>query len=307
MALAFGSMTIVRGSEARVMACPQCAGNRVAAVHIKDRIPVLRCAGCGLVFAGDIPDDEEIERRYADYYSERNTTISDVTRKRYVELLRSFQTYSTCNRILDVGCGCGFFLAEALQAGWYAYGTEVSRSAAYYAEKVGVAAGRIFVGDVPAAGFELGSFDVVTMFEVIEHLRDPAGVLRVVWHLLRDGGLLYLTTPNYDSLSRYLLGSSWRIILPREHLFYFTAASLGPLLRMSGYEVRSCRTTGLDYHAILSRWVFRREGSSWAAVQEARERIESSGALRMLKRCADNVLSLVRLGDTIKIFAEKRG
>ena len=157
------------------------------------------------------------------------------------------------------------------------------------------------------AGFELGSFDVVTMFEVIEHLRDPAGVLRVVWRLLRDGGLLYLTTPNYDSLSRYLLGSSWRIILPREHLFYFTAASLGPLLRMSGYEVRSCRTTGLDYHAILNHWVFRREGSSWAAVQEARERIESSGALRMLKRCADNVLSLVRLGDTIKIFAEKRG
>lgn len=286
------------------MTCPECATGAVERVYVKHGIPLLRCRRCGLGFAADIPVREELERRYADYYSDQNTTISAVTRKRQVEFLGMFEPYRTRNRILDVGCGCGFFVETALGAGWDAYGTEVSRSAERYFRARGLPADQIFVGEVGVAGFEEGSFDVVTMFEVIEHLRDPAGTLAAIRCVLREGGVLYLTTPNFDSLSRYLLGSSWSIILPTEHLFYFTVGPLGRLLRRTGYRIRSSRTTGFNYYEVL-HCLRGRDRSSYEALQEGRERIERNAALRTLKQGADRFLSLVRLGDTIKVLAEK--
>lgn len=289
------------------MKCPCCSAAQLETIYWKYDLPVLRCVECGQVFSGKIPYEEEIRKLYENYYSERNTTPNEVTRKRYSELLRRFRRYRETNRILDVGCGFGFFLSAAMDDGWRAYGTEVSQSAFHYLEKLEIPDGQMFMGDVADMGLEEGSFDVVTMFEVIEHLPDPSRVLREICSLLRKDGLLYLTTPNYDSLNRYLLGDFWSIIQPHEHLFYFTVGSLGRLLRRVGYEVRSFRTTGWNYYEALNHFGLRRTSSSYVAMQQARVRFERNEVLKFLKRNADGLFSLMRLGDTIKVFAEKRG
>lgn len=289
------------------MKCPCCSAEHLETIYRKHDLPVLRCNGCGQVFSGKTPCEEDIRKLYENYYSDGNTTLNEITQKRYAELLRRFRRYRETNRILDVGCGFGFFLSAAMDDGWRAYGTEISQSAFHYLEKLGIKDDQVFMGEVADMGLEEGSFDVVTMFEVVEHLPDPLRVLREIYSLLRKDGLLYLTTPNYDSMNRYLLGNFWSIIQPHEHLFYFTVGSLGRLLGRVGYEVRSFRTTGWNYCEVLNHFGLRRTGSTYAAVQQARDRFERNGALKFLKRNTDGLLSLMRLGDTIKVFAEKRG
>ena len=79
-------------------------------------------------------------------------------------------------------------------------------------------------------------FDVVVMFEVIEHLFDPRLVLEQVQRLLRPGGTLVLSTPNFNALSRFALGNSWAVLSPAEHLYYFTRDSLRALLQAAGFN-----------------------------------------------------------------------
>lgn len=289
------------------MTCCQCGAHGPVPILTKHGIPLLRCSACRQVFSGYAPDQAELEHRYANYYSDANTSVNWVTRARYLGLLEVFRPYRKSNRILDIGCGFGFFLATAREDGWDTYGTELSRSASRYLEKMGIPSDHVFIGEAWKAKFDDGSFDVVTMLEVIEHLPDPARAIREVGSLLRRGGLLYLTTPNFNSLSRYLLRASWSIIQPEEHLSYFTVETVRRLLAESGYEIRSLHATGLNYYEVLNRYVLHRKGSGYASLQKAREEIERHGTLRAFKRGADSILSLAGLGDTIKVFAEKQG
>ena len=86
-----------------------------------------------------------------------------------------------------------------------------------------------------------GSFDAAVMSEVIEHLFDPRVVLTAIRSALAPGGVLAITTPNFDAVSRFVLGKNWDVISPLEHMYYFTAQTLGRLLEQTGFEVvESC-------------------------------------------------------------------
>ena len=146
---------------------------------------------------------------------------------------------------------------------------------------------------------------MVTLIEVIEHVTDPLRLLRAAATFLRPGGMLYLTTPNFNSLSRHLLGASWSAIHPREHRSYFTVGLLGSLLKTFGFAVRGVRTTGLNYHEVVNRLVLHKEDSGRGKLQETRAEIERSAGLTLLKSSTNCVLSLLRLGDTIKVYAER--
>jgi 2-polyprenyl-3-methyl-5-hydroxy-6-metoxy-1,4-benzoquinol methylase len=137
-------------------------------------------------------------------------------------------------RLLEVGAGAGFFLKSAERAGWEVAGVELSDEAVNFATtRLDLDVRREQAEQItsPAA-----SFDVAVMFDVIEHLLDPLVSLERVRSALRPGGVLILSTPNFNALTRFALGTSWAVLSPAEHLWNFSARSLDRMLRRAGFS-----------------------------------------------------------------------
>jgi SAM-dependent methyltransferase len=138
-------------------------------------------------------------------------------------------------RLLDVGCGSGVFLAQAAALGWRAEGIDPDPEAVRSARDAGL---NVFQGTLADLdpGEQRGAFDAVTLSHVIEHLHDPADDLRSISVLLRPGGLLWIATPNLESLGLRRFGNDWVNLDPPRHLVLFTRSSLERLLRDTGFD-----------------------------------------------------------------------
>ena len=108
-------------------------------------------------------------------------------------------------------------------------------------------------GALDPARYAPGSFDVVTSFEVIEHVMDPGDELRRMHQVLRPGGLLYLTTPNYRCVGHWMAGADWSVVNYPEHLSLFTPRTMKRLLRQRNFAPLRIRTTGIDLMRIRYR------------------------------------------------------
>ena len=194
---------------------------------------VVECNDCGLVYLnprlarlGDnfSMDEEYLQRWYLPYYQKLGllTEAQELDRERNRQFhqgaLLQMQDYRQTNRVLDVGCAIGLFLAAAQAEGWQSYGVEPSSHlAAYGRERFGLS---IAEGELSQANFPPGYFDVVTLWDVTEHLLDPVATYQAVNRVLRPGGLLLLRMPNWYSLARELLGPDWDMFVT-DHFSYF--------------------------------------------------------------------------------------
>ena len=144
-------------------------------------------------------------------------------------------------RVLDVGCAAGYFLRVMRDRGHDAYGIEVSEAIASEAvERVGE--GRIHVGtlgSVPEArqGFAHESFDLVTLWDVLEHIPDPQSLLRQARSMLKPDGCLIVETQNVDSRFATMLGPRWHHYKHQEHIYHFNPATARRLLEQSGFAI----------------------------------------------------------------------
>lgn len=136
-------------------------------------------------------------------------------------------------RVLDVGCATGFFLDLVARRGAEPYGVEVSP----YAARVAAARfpGRIVCGELAGAGYPAEMFHAVFLSDVVEHVLDPAALLREVFRVLRPGGCVVVTTPDAESPGARLLGRHW-YHLKEEHLVYFTRRALRYALARAGFR-----------------------------------------------------------------------
>lgn len=258
---------------------------------------LVRCTNCGFIFFRRIPTTAELEHHYAGY--PRNNALSEITVKRYNDLLDQFEAYRKTGRILDVGCGDGHFLAVAAKRGWSVYGTEFTDEAVAAGKRNGA---EVFKGRIQE--FNLAdNFDVITSFEVLEHIYDLREHTACIYSLLRKGGLFYFTTPNINALSRRILGGKWTIIEYPEHLSYYTTKTINRLLGMAGFRKLSMRTTGIS----LQRFSASVKQSAPVAGkdEQARQKIEKSSFLRFAKSVLNGLLNLLKLGDTLKGFYVK--
>ncbi len=194
---------------------------------------LVRCGSCGFVFMQQIPSPEELAAHYNTYSYDREQYLSPITIKNYNILLDEFEKYRRYNRLLDVGCGMGFFLEQAKKRGWEVYGTEYSPKAIEINRAKGI---NMIAGQLNSAAFPVKDFDVVTSFEVIEHINNPQDEIKHIHTLLRKNGLFYCTTPNFNSLLRYYLKEDYNVINYPEHLSYYTKKTLNHLLATNSFR-----------------------------------------------------------------------
>lgn len=228
-----------------VHACAVCGSRERARLFREGPFHVVRCGGCGLVYVTPRLPAEALpavygeaywrsacpsQRGYADYLADEPLYLR--TFRRRVRFLERYLPRR--GRALDVGCAAGFFLQVLRERGWEVRGVEPSPAVARHARE---AAGlEVHAGDLASAPFEPASFDLVSFWDVIEHLPDPADALRRAAALLREDGVLVVETQNVESAFARLLGRRWHHYKHLEHLHHFSPATLEELFRRTGFE-----------------------------------------------------------------------
>lgn len=279
--------------------CPLCASDALKELKGYSAAFLTRCVRCSFVFSKRKATDQELQEHYSKYT--RANAISGITIKRYRELLDMLEPFRKTGNLLDVGCGDGHFLVVAKERGWKVHGTEYTAEAVNISEAKGI---KMFLGSLPSAPFDLAEFDVITSFEVIEHLQHPREEARAMALLLRTGGACYLTTPNFNSFSRKLMGSRWNVIEYPEHLGYFTRSSLKSLFVDAGFRYQSSSTTGFSLDRARAGWSSQVAKSGMD--ESIRQQMERNGAISGLKRMANFVLNSTSTGDSLKALFIKQ-
>lgn len=148
---------------------------------------------------------------------------------------RSIPYYKKNGTLLDVGCGLGSYLSMIQKIGWKGVGIELNKRAARYGReilKLDIRTGMIDDFDFPEK-----SFDVITMWHSIEHFTSPKQALIKAGRIIKDDGLILISTPNYDSLDRMIFKANWNGLEVPLHLYYFTPATIQRLLVSAGFTI----------------------------------------------------------------------
>jgi 2-polyprenyl-3-methyl-5-hydroxy-6-metoxy-1,4-benzoquinol methylase len=216
-----------------------------------ERFRLQRCCECGLHYVNPRPDADEIAAYYPEHYEPYQVLagtrpLATWRARQGQQIKRRFvEAHAQTGRLLDVGCATGDFLGHMASHGWEVQGIEISPRAAQIARErygIRVHAGRLAEADLPA-----GSLDVVTLWDVIEHLHDPPAELRRIHSLLAPDGLLVLTIPNLQSWDRRLFGVHWIGWDVPRHLYAFPREPLARMVAEAGLEIveRRCILGGV--------------------------------------------------------------
>src|SRR5262249_10809678 len=232
------------------VACTACQERSHRLSGQKDGYQFIRCLNCGTTFTSCEAEARPLEELYHNYYELAPFEVEPPSAAWLERLAASFEPFRRSGRWLDLGYGEGGLLAAAEKLDWRCYGTEISPRALHY----GTLRGWIVSSDADQdPRFPPEGFDVVTMIEVLEHLQDPQAYLTAALQWLRPGGLLYLTSPNANSLNRLFLGLDWSIFKPPEHVTIWTACGLRTALLRAGFLCSRIRTEGFNPCEVLAR------------------------------------------------------
>lgn len=198
--------------------------------------PIVRCGCCGLVYANPRPKNDEVLTIYEAvsdplYVEERAGRV--LTFEHHLQPMEEFTGPAKGRRLLDVGAYTGVFVDIATQHGWDAWGIEPSRWAVEQARREGLP---MMEGTLETSILQEGDFDVVTMWDVIEHVANPVETIHAAWRVLRPGGYLVVHTMDLASPFAQLMGKRWPWFMEM-HLFYFTRATMRQILSQANFEI----------------------------------------------------------------------
>jgi 2-polyprenyl-3-methyl-5-hydroxy-6-metoxy-1,4-benzoquinol methylase len=310
---------MVKSEPARsVRSCPACDSRAARDRGEKNGYQILACRSCGTLYTDRVPPPQsETAYDYESYYTEDNLTPPAFVFKRLEEIVGEYAPFRKNNRLLDVGFGSGVIMQTAKRGGWTVMGQEISGTAAQHARSLGF---EVFQGELVDAKYENDYFDVVTCSEVFEHVPDPRELAQEMARVLRPGGLLWATTPHGKSISERLLKLKWSLNCPPEHLQLFSIKGMKKLLTEAGFRKVKVFTEVINPFEIMHtlRPPRKSAGDAGDKTEENGEgfnRTQSSYQLnefltkspgrQALKSFANKVIRLTRLGDDLKIWAEK--
>lgn len=287
------------------MKCYLCKQKTVKKFLLKNGYQLYRCQNCGLVFydfkknykkfleeqysKGYYTGDPRLDS-YFDYGKDKANIIKNM-RWYFKEILR----FKENGKLLDVGCAYGYFMEVAKEAGFEVFGVDSSDYAVKQAKKkFGKKVKKAFLSEV---NFREKSFDVVTLFDVFEHLENPEGDLKKVNKILKDDGLLVIATGDTGSLWAKISGRRWTFWNPPQHIFYFNQENIKRILGETGFRIVKITKNG--------KWLSLRY-----ILHLARTVGESKVAEFFYHKVKDNSFGKIplylRLNDNMVVFATKK-
>ena len=226
----------------RLTNCPICTSQNVAKKYHRWDHDIVKCGQCGVGFvevAADLKPEEYyssgyFEGEYPDGYG-GYAASEKILRNEFASTIRFLEAQNiNQGRLLDVGCAYGYFLLEAAK-NFDCKGLDISHDAVNACRARGIDAVQ---GNADHETLGTERYDVVTLFDCIEHLQHPAQTINTLSDHVRAGGTILLTTGDWGSLLARLMGRHWRLMTPPQHLFYFTRKSMESLLEAGGFRIR---------------------------------------------------------------------
>ena len=228
--------------------CIICNNNDSVVIQIEDRLPVVKCRNCGLVYP-DFRDSEEIKaqaQKWEDLYSRLGMNRFDgyasrkILYKKFLKSKKGRRLLNGKKRVLDIGCGEGFFLSLLSRVGMKEiYGVDKSENAIQFLRRrYGFNA---FAGELHDANYQDDFFDLITLWDVLEHIPNPRFTLAEIRRILKKEGVLFIRVPN----ARYLLFKYFicgrilkkeKCFIPKVHYYNFSPKNLTKILKEEGFK-----------------------------------------------------------------------
>jgi len=199
---------------------------------------IVKCNNCGLVYANPRDEEPVLNKKYEELGSDEYLVAESERTLTFRKDANSVKRYCRSGRILDVGCSTGIFLTQ-FGDNWEKYGVEPSTVNAKIAKsRFGL---NIYNSAINELDFEVKFFNVITMWDVLEHLSNPKDVLKKLYENLKPSGYLIICTPDIGSMFSRVTGKRW-LHLTRQHLYYFDRKTLLKTIKISGFSIRRVST-----------------------------------------------------------------
>jgi 2-polyprenyl-3-methyl-5-hydroxy-6-metoxy-1,4-benzoquinol methylase len=228
--------------------CNLCNSDDTKLLFVKRGFNIVQCRKCGLVYVnprlkaetlkkfqtkgyylGNETPEYESPWGYADYIG-----MEKQLKRGFRKKLKIIEKYIMGGKLLDIGCAVGFFLEVAEENNWECFGVEISEWASNYARERGL---NVFTGDLLEIKFPDEYFDVVTLWGVVENLRDLHSSLIEVNRILKKKGLVAISGGNIKSIVARFYGVNWQSLVPEGDLFYFSPDTLRKMLEATGFKI----------------------------------------------------------------------
>lgn len=262
--------------------CRLCKSKKLSVfLSLKD-FKLLKCSSCQIIFIDPFPSATLQKEANRELYG-RQMVQKEYWKKlpqlkrRVKKAVTELQKFKKDGKLLDVGCGFGLFLEMAKEAGFKVYGVEMEKETVKAVqEKFGLK--NIYQKNIKEIGFPERYFDVITLFDILEHLENPEVILKELKKLLKPNGVLVVQSPNIKSIMFKLTKEKWNWLLFPNHLYHFTPKSLASLLNDSGYKIIYRKTfddiSEFNYN-LLDAWNIKKSRGIiykiiWKAIRESR-------------------------------------
>ena len=223
--------------------CAICGSAERTILYTRNDWRVYKCSGCGLGTLDPRPDKDELDKLYAESYFQSHYDdllpfpSAEMTKrlKQEKHRLRFFSKFKKNGKVLDIGCGRGYFLLACRNAGYEVEGIDISADAARYVStelKIPV-----HVGEVDQIELAYEFFDVITLWHSLEHTADPDAYMQKARKWLKKDGILVIDVPNYEGYDALKTWDNWQGWSIPYHFYHFTKKSLTYLLGKHGFTV----------------------------------------------------------------------
>jgi SAM-dependent methyltransferase len=217
------------------------AGRRL--LYSENNWHVYKCLACGLGVLDPRPEPDQLTHLYdrayfeSHYHGELKPDSDRMTQrlKQESHRLRFFRPFKKAGRILDIGCGRGYFLLACRQKGYAVEGVDVSADTASYVNSVLNIA--VHLGSVDSLALPDASYDVITLWHSLEHTADPNVYMENARRWLKDDGILVVDVPNHEGFDARKIGGKWAQWDLPFHFYHFTPHSLETLLGLHGFDI----------------------------------------------------------------------